>query len=233
MRLVLRGPSGPVRIRAGKNAELLKLKTATAFARSWKDYGFDREPPVAAIRDLGAPRYRDVLLARLSEPRTLAGGGVSFAAEPVGGEPAPRSLARLARRGDGALDPSPGRASALVAAGATETLYAQITWDLPANWGASFTTPLGPTRLIQMNPFTGSAFFGQATGSGWMRFGFGSGPGGTGFLVLQAAGQGNCFQLAMDSDQPYTSLELEVGTKPNLANSNSAPMNPGVNEVCA
>lgn len=225
MRLVLGSPGPNVDLVPARGKRSVPLRPPADLARKWGRYGFKRNPPLAAIRDIGASSDRDVILVRLSAPRVLRGGAISYRAVPAGDAKVRGPLRTYASEADESLDPELGAANVLIGS-QTQTVTARIDWSLPAGWGATFNTQYGPARVTDLNPFTGTAGFGQDLARPY-QFGLFSDTVTTGYMLFTTVSQNGCIQVGLDANQPFTSLYLSLGD-----NVGQTPMQVGVTEVC-
>jgi hypothetical protein len=88
-RLTLGQPAARVHGIVGSAEREFDFQSTAGFVKSWSAHGFTRNAPNAAIVRPNASHKRDVLIAKLSQPRLLSNGNVSYLARPVeSGKPA-------------------------------------------------------------------------------------------------------------------------------------------------
>jgi hypothetical protein len=99
MKLTLKRPAEPVGAFLKSPQSRLDFEPLGEFTGHWNAFGFNDEPPSAAIHVPGGPGGEDAMLVSLSRPQ-LGASSLSYTAHPLEGTKSPADLKSFARLAD-------------------------------------------------------------------------------------------------------------------------------------
>jgi hypothetical protein len=132
-RLVLRHPSTRITAFSDHPARSSRGESLRSFVAHWSKAGFAADPPNAALVVDHAPADRDVMVLELSKPELTRSGALTFHARRVGATGA-GALKAFARRADGKLQRSFGRAGLFIDSGTMATHVVQFSMTVPGRY---------------------------------------------------------------------------------------------------
>lgn len=224
-RLTLTRAAERVHALAGPTERKIDYQSAADFVRSWATHGFARRAPNAAIVVHQGKPNQDTLVVKLSQPRLLAGGSISYLARPLSGS-RPADLHYFNRRADRSLPARFGATSVYLddaASGGPVTFF--VSWDYAVGGTIRTSGTLTPSRVETSGSYQG---FYERSAIHFNPFA------GAGYVSATAEPLGDCLPLTMaygseGSVTAYAQTGNELGAHVTLKEgANELPVRPGV-----